>query len=189
MLGTRHSTSGTGPWSMLHRLRHIFPLSVTTIGVRSTEWCPDFASNKSIKPLSWVSYPNQNQLLLLPKWGSSLSIFKLKPSRLMMSSTPSGRYSGRVILESCTSLSPWVARKLQSRHSRKGIKTNIWQYSLSALSKKISRRQDSTSCQNSSKTQTYQMALRSSFQNMLSSLLKITSTIHISKARWLSFKF
>ena len=177
---------------MHHRLSHIFPLSVTTSGVRSTEWCPDFASNKSVRPLSLVTW---SQRLLLPRWGSSLnprrilSIFKLKPSRLTMSTTSTAPNSGRVILDSYTFLSPIMARRLLSRHSRKGKDSNTWIFSKRVLCKKISRGQDSASCRDSSKTQTYQMALRSSFQNMLSSLLKVTSTINISKARWVSFRY
>ena len=152
MLGMRHSKSGTEPWSMLHMLRNIFLISVTTFGVRSTEWCPDFAWTKSLRHLSWVS---QDQRLLLPLRDGCLNprrtllIFKLKPSRLIMRSTSTRGNLGRVVTQSCTSLSPRVARRLRSRHSSKGKNSFTWQYSKRVLCKKISRRQDSYSCRNS----------------------------------------
>jgi hypothetical protein len=127
-------------------------------------------------------------MLLLPLQDSCvdpriiISIFKLKLSRLKMRNTSTRGKSERVILQSCTSLNPRVARRLQSRHSSKAKNFYTWKFPERVLSKKNSRRQDSSTCRHSSKSQTFQMALRSSFQSMLSSLLMISSPVNTSMA-------
>ena len=191
MLGTHNLTRGTGLWSMLPSLRIILIMSVTTSLMISTEFCPDFAWTESLTHPSWAIYPKQIKWLLLPLQDSrrwTLLIFKQKPYRLKKRITSTRGNSGRALLESCISLSPRVARRLRSRHSGEILDTYTWQWSQRAKCKKISRCLASNTCRNSSRTHHYQMAHKSSFQNMLNTQLMSISTEKPSRESWLSFK-